>query len=664
MVIQNNQRLKQKKYIVESIHDIYITYSFMSPTIVHKQFGKKDSDESKAAERLRGILSKIDADGSILIISNLSLPGGELIKDIDIVVLGFLRDYIIYPYHHPSNRDVNTLKVNSFCITIELKGHCLDDVDINQLGGVFVTYNGKKKHDVVDQSRKQRDALRNVLKRTVSIEPKVTNLIWLEIVEEALVNHDKSGWNILFKDFNAEKFFITAANYNSANIDKCHSNENVLYSFNGKYLNKELSRAFELFLQSTKPNDNLSREKFEFITNRNQPVDVINNGQLNVLSGRAGTGKTIQLIKFAYNEVVENHKRCILLTYNHALVSDIRRIAYYCDFPSGTEEAFCVRTIHSFFIELLELNKLCTVFSDTSFETEYLSRLTELYQHKTIDTACAWDYVLIDEAQDCKNEEINLWKRLFSESQIVIADGVDQFIRGETAPSWNQVSSFGQITTHKLTVSKRQKNHIVSFVNAFAQYAGISWHVEENRDLAGGKVIITNQFDKDLYDDLKEKLTKSGNIMYDMLFLVDSIMGSDKYLPEVINKLQDFGIRIFNGAQYDNRTKYSINPDECRLYNYNSCRGIEGWTVVCLNFDMLMKEKLKYAPYLSRFEFESDFSYQERLQREVYKWMLMPLTRAIDTLVISLYDTNSPIGQLMYKLHKERPDYVIWDIRK
>ena len=152
--------------------------------------------------------------------------------------------------------------------------------------------------------------------------------------------------------------------------------------------------------------------------------------------------------------------------------------------------------------------------------------------------------------------------------------------------------------------------------------------------------------------------------MYDMLFLVDSIMGSDKYLPNVINGLQNFGISIFNGAQYDNRTKYSIRADECRLYNYNSCRGIEGWTVVCLNFDMLMKEKLKYSPYLSRGEFESDFSYQERLQREVYKWMLMPLTRAIDTLVISLYDTNSPIGRLLYELHQERPDYVIWDIRK
>lgn len=635
-----------------------------SPVVIHKQFGNKDSDESKAAERLKSILGEIESDGSILIISNLSLPGGELIKDIDIVVLGFLRDFIIYPYHHPSNGNVDTLKVHSFCITIELKGHCLDDIDITPLGGVSVKYNRKKDHDVVDQSRKQRDALRNVLRRNIGIEPKVTNLIWLELVDESLVPHNKNGWNILFRNFSAERFFITAANYNSSNVDKWQSNENVLYSFRKEYLKKELSGAFELFLKSTKPNDNLSRGKFEFITNRNQHVDVIKNGHLNVLSGRAGTGKTIQLIKFAYNEVVENHKRCLLLTFNHALVSDIRRIAYYCDFPDGTEEAFCVRTIHSFFIELLALNNLSTVFSDTSFETEYRGKLKELYQLKIIDTPCAWDYVLIDEAQDCKYEEIILWKRLFKEGQIVIADGVDQFVRGNLAPSWDNVSISGQITTHKLTVSKRQKNHIVSFVNAFAEHAGISWHVEENRDLAGGKVIITNQFDKCLYEDLKEKLTKAGNIMYDMLFLVDSIMGSDKYLPKVINGLQNIGINIFNGAQYDNRTKYSINADECRLYNYNSCRGIEGWTVVCLNFDMLMKEKLKFSPYISRGVFESDSSYQDRLQREVYKWMLMPLTRAIDTLVISLYDTNSPMGQLLFALHKERPDYVIWDIRK
>ena len=69
--------------------------------VVHKNFGKKDSDESKAAEILTRKLRDIKANGSILVISNLSLPGGELVKDIDIAVVGYLQDYII---HHRRSR--------------------------------------------------------------------------------------------------------------------------------------------------------------------------------------------------------------------------------------------------------------------------------------------------------------------------------------------------------------------------------------------------------------------------------------------------------------------------------------------------------------------------------------------------------------------------------
>ena len=633
----------------------------MPPTIVHKQFGKKDSDESKAADCLKRILSEVNSDGSILIISNLSLPGGELVKDIDIVVLGCFNDYIITPYHHSSDATVDTLKVHSFCITIELKSHSFDDVDINQLGGVSVKYDRKPEHDVVAQSRKQRDSLRNVLYRTIRIEPWVTNLIWLKNVDESQVSHNKDGWNVLFKSFCADQFFITAANYRSVNVDKFHSKENVLYSFK-KDLNKEISNAFDLFLKSSKPKDNLSREKFEYITNRGEPVEIINNDHLNILRGRAGTGKTIQLIRFAYKEVVDNHKRCLLLTYNHALASDIKRIAYYCDFPDGTEEAFSVRTIHSYFFELMETNGLDVPISDEYFEANYTSKLTELSSFDNIVTPVVWDYVLIDEAQDCKNEEFFLWNKIYREGQIVIADGVDQFVRNSVAHSWNRVFPSDLITTHEFTVSKRQKTNIVSFVNAFARDAQLNWRVEENDELPGGRVIVTNRFNKELFDDLKEKLTTSGNIMYDMLFLVDSIMGSDTYLPNVINGLRKIGIKIFNGAQYDNRAKYSIDPEECRLYNYNSCRGIEGWTVVCLNLDVMVKEKLKYAPAIPRNLLDSEQSYNARRERDVYRWMLMPLTRAIDTLVITLYDVNSSIGKQLHRLHLERPDYVIWDI--
>ena len=632
------------------------------PIVHHKNFGRKDSDESKAAELIADKLREIDCEGSILVISNLSLPGGESIKDIDIVVVGYLDDYLIRPYYHHQNPQAEILKVCSFCFTIELKRHDIQNVSLNDFGGVTVKY-GTREHNVVDQSQKQRDALRNVLKRVRNIEPFVTNLIFMQQIDSTLVSKDTTGWNIIFNDFDADTLFATAARYNKPYTDRHTPNQDVLFSFRKEQMGRELSDVFDLFLTSTQIKDNLSRQKFEFITNRNEPVDILNCGKLNILKGRAGTGKTIQLIKFAYKQVVENHNRCLLLTYNHALVSDIRRIATFCDFPDGSEEAFSVQTIHSFFIQMLECNGIEYDFTTDDFEKEYADKITSLLNLKNLQASSGWDYILVDEAQDCSGNEIRLWAKMFLPGQIVIADGVDQFVRDINFASWADCIPPELVATHELKTSKRQKSNIVSFVNAFASSAGINWHVEENPELTGGRIIVTNHFDKNLYDDLKNKLLASENVMYDMLFLVDSTLGSERYLPNVLASLQQIGIKVFNGALGSNRNKYPIDPEESRLYNYNSCRGIEGWSVICLNLDELFREKLRFTSYIPRRDFESESDRQARIVREIYKWILMPLTRAIDTLVITLHDISSPIGQMLKKLQEERTDYVVWDVK-
>jgi len=630
-------------------------------TIVHKNFGEQN-DEYQAACIIADKLREIDADGSILVISNLSLPGGDLVKDIDIVLVGFLKEYYIHPFYHVTDSTIESLKVHSFCLTIELKRHNYEGVEFNGLGGVSVKY-GNGEHDVVDQSRKQRDALRNTLKRNGNIEPFVTNLIWLRNIEEGLVQGNHAGWNILFSEFDADTIFKTAANYNRPSHDKYNPNIGILYSFQHERLVNDLSATFDLFLKSNKVQDPLSRQNFEFITNRNESIDIEHNGKLNILKGRAGTGKTVQLIKFAYKEVVENHKRCVLLTYNHALVSDIKRIATFCDFPDGIDEAFSVQTIHSFFFQIMEMNGIDMEFVEKDFEGKYVGKMKELLSLPEIKTPFYWDYILIDEAQDCKKEEIELWSKLFREHQIVIADGVDQFVRNIEFSPWAESFKSERVFEKELLVSKRQKSNIVSFVNAFANKAGVNWHVAENNNLAGGQVIVTNKFDKELFDDLKGKLVDSENVMYDMLFLVDSTFGSEHNMRATIESLRRVGIKVFNGTSYENRLKYPTDIDECRLYNYNSCRGIEGWFVVCLFMDKLVEEKLKYATYIPKREFESNDSYRIRIEREVYKWLLMPLTRAIDKLVITLYDINSPLGKLLKDLHDEKRDYIIWDIK-
>jgi hypothetical protein len=43
-------------------------------------------------------------------------------------------------------------------------------------------------------------------------------------------------------------------------------------------------------------------------------------------------------------------------------------------------------------------------------------------------------------------------------------------------------------------------------------------------------------------------------------------------------------------------------------------------------------------------------------------WSLIPLTRAIDTLVITIKDKNSDIAKKLYEFHKENSEFIEWKV--
>jgi len=53
-------------------------------------------------------------------------------------------------------------------------------------------------------------------------------------------------------------------------------------------------------------------------------------------------------------------------------------------------------------------------------------------------------------------------------------------------------------------------------------------------------------------------------------------------------------------------------------------------------------------------------SFEEKRHRFVYLWSLIPLTRAIDTLVISIRDEKTKIYSLLRELYEENPDFIQW----
>jgi hypothetical protein len=118
-------------------------------------------------------------------------------------------------------------------------------------------------------------------------------------------------------------------------------------------------------------------------------------------------------------------------------------------------------------------------------------------------------------------------------------------------------------------------------------------------------------------------------------------------------------IFIWDGTNQDNRDNYSISSDEVRVLQYDSARGLEGWTVVCLDFDEFLREKMD--EYI---EEPGDAllleSPEEKKKKYLFNWAMIPLTRAIDTLVIVIKDMDSEEARCFKEISNECSDYVMW----
>ena len=343
-------------------------------------------------------------------------------------------------------------------------------------------------------------------------------------------------------------------------------------------------------------------------------------------------------------------------------MGDIRRLLAFTDFYD--DSMMKVETMQRFFSEMMSLYGVDNAFvEDCDYEDKYNQRLRELIEKiKKEKKACEWDYILVDEAQDWGGNEIELLMSLFLPEQIVIADGVDQFVRSTVKRDQWKKSNY-ELSTQNFTKSLRQKSNLVAFVNAFAQEAGyLDWNVEENEKLMGGKIIIKPfVVDAEFIVGLKDACLQQGNAMYDFLVLIPNCIG-----PNTVFQMQkcwkECGIPLFDGTSQKNRAEYSILMDEARIFNYNSCRGIEGWTVLCCALDRLVNEKMKMK-YPSLRVGETEYDRQMRIKKEVYKWVLMPLTRAIDTLVITLNNQDSEVGKILYEL-SQKYDFIEWHLDK
>ena len=217
-------------------------------------------------------------------------------------------------------------------------------------------------------------------------------------------------------------------------------------------------------------------------------------------------------------------------------------------------------------------------------------------------------------------------------------------------------------------ISLRQKVVLVNFVNDIATKLNTNWNLKAKEDYYGGKIIVKiGDYTEELHKREFEACKANLNSAYDMMFLCPPNLvykrNQEGKEERYFIKTEDFerkGISIWDGTKQDLRTNYPVDINQHRLLQYESCRGLEGWTVVCLELDEFMKYKFNtYKEEINQEELALE-SFEEKRERFVNLWTLIPLTRAIDTLIITIKDKNTQIAKILREIYLKNPDNIEW----
>jgi hypothetical protein len=632
-----------------------------------------DSFESQSALALERLI--LDHLPKAKIIHNLHIdiiPSvqcyGEKTQDVDLVV--FLIDH-----RSPESlfQSLPGTKIRSLCLTVEVKKHSASGISFKG-PKCYVEYRGKP-HNVSDQSEKQKYSLSSYIRKN-SINghsPWVTNVIWLRDLPKSEL--PKAASNILGSDASWQDFLDKISFLNG---EKKHA---PLLAFNSDGMYREILRTLTFEMEPSK----IDRKRMEAITkeiiSKETQYFKKMGQQLLIFRGRGGTGKTMRLLNIAHKMYSKYGYRVLILTYNKALVADLKRLLALLKIRNSIAgKSIYIKSIYSFMYAWLVALGVMKKGADDfiinyakykAVARDYLKE--DAIQQADINTAIAdnskeleWDLIIVDEAQDWPEDERDILYSIYGYRKVILADGVDQFVRSGEFINWriNEARNKSQIVP--LTKSLRLKQNICNTVEHFADQIGYSdWDLKAEPSAFGGKVIvfIGDMITKDINDKLLRENQKDGNSNIDVLYCVPPGWvnttkdgGRESYIAQ---QLIDWGLDVWDGVDEDRREDYPTSLSQLRIVQYDSCRGLEGWTVIACGFDefYLYKEQIFREESIEKDLF---FDPDEAAGEYAKRWLMIPLTRAINTLFLHIKDKNSYVGNILRSLHEKYPEDIEW----
>ena len=117
---------------------------------------------------------------------------------------------------------------------------------------------------------------------------------------------------------------------------------------------------------------------------------------------------------------------------------------------------------------------------------------------------------------------------------------------------------------------------------------------------------------------------------------------------------------IWDGIDKLKRRKVPTSEKMVRWINYRSCRGLEGW----ITFNHYLDEYWDFEFNTQKIDVAQGSLFEnatdEQKRKEAFRWILIALTRPIDSTVITLRDKDSELGKILQEVKSAHPSFVNW----
>ena len=558
-------------------------------------------------------------------------------------------------------------------IVIEVKGHPQNGIDFYPDGQAYVRYGNEPPSSATGQNFDQSIATREFLKTYLQNAhngapvPWISRACWFTGVHSSQYPHRHLNLShqLLFSDLTVAEL-VTRAGMGP----KCRTNlpdgRECWTATTVPGMCPSLRRAWVL----AAPPRKLDRAKIDAIGREIAAIAQKGNQKGLIFRGYGGTGKTFALLANAIR-CYSQRDRVLVLTFNLALAWELRRMLSmmgpgHLQIPHQDAGAPCitVETLSNWVKQLAV--ELGLISSDTdlfpSGNPVYYKRLCEqLLQlvsvcngpndvRQNLKTAASYERVFIDEAQDVPKHEKDLIIAVFGTEAFCVSDGLDQTFRAQIPTDWRRRQDgaiISGVTTHQLNLCYRLKAHLCDFVNRFASAINLQgFHLNPAPGAVGGKVIIhfgsASQALTDCFPFASDSNKNDGNTPADILVCADRSLVQPLNIPE--NYLAERNHQSWNGTLPEAQLGH-MGSEQVRIVLLDHCRGLEGWCVFLLGLDKFYEERV--AQLETELAPGNPDTFRLIAEEAAKKFITIPLTRAIDTLVIQVENRNSYLGSIL-----------------